>query len=60
MLTFFASQPLELLYISIVTLAGFRFGIELVPDPARRSELMDWLTHKVRPMLSNALEPGDY
>jgi toxin FitB len=49
-LAFIASQPLELLYISIVTLAEIRFGIELVPNPARRSELMDWLTHKVRPM----------
>lgn len=49
-LAFIASQPLELLYISIVTLAEIRFGIELVPDLARRSELMDWLTHKVRPM----------
>jgi predicted nucleic acid-binding protein len=48
--TFVASQPLELLCISIVTLAEIRFGIELVPDPARRSELLDWLTHKVRPM----------
>lgn len=50
MLAFVASQPLDLLYISVVTLAEIRFGIELVPDPARRSELMDWLTHKVRPM----------
>ena len=50
MLAFVASQPLELLYISTVTLAEIRFGIELVPDPARRSELIDWLTHKVRPM----------
>jgi predicted nucleic acid-binding protein len=49
-LAFVASQPLDLLYISIVTLAEIRFGIELVPNPARRSELMDWLTHKVRPM----------
>ena len=49
-LAFIASQPLELLYISIVTLAEIRFGIELVPNPARRSELMAWLTHKVRPM----------
>jgi predicted nucleic acid-binding protein len=56
-LTFIASQPLELLYISIVTLAEIRFGIELVPDLARRSELMDWLTHKVRPMFERrALE----
>lgn len=49
-LAFVASQPLELLYVSTVTLAEIRFGIELVPDPARRSELTDWLTHKVRPM----------
>jgi predicted nucleic acid-binding protein len=55
-IAFIASQPFELLYISscsifsVVTLADIRFGIELVPDPARRSELMDWLTHKVRPM----------
>lgn len=49
-LAFVASQPLDLLYISIVTLAEIRFGIELVPNPARRSELIDWLTHKVRPM----------
>lgn len=33
---FVASQPLELLHISIVTLAEIRFGIELVPNPARR------------------------
>lgn len=56
-LAFVASQPLELLYVSIVTLAEIRFGIELVPDPARRSELTDWLTHKVRPMFQRrALE----
>jgi predicted nucleic acid-binding protein len=49
-LAFVASQPLELLYVSTVTLAEIRFGIELVPDPGRRSELTDWLTNKVRPM----------
>lgn len=49
-LAFIASQPLDLLYVSVVTLAEIRFGIELVPELARRSELTDWLTHKVRPM----------
>ena len=49
-LAFVAVQPLELLYISTVTLAEIRFGIELLPDVARRSELNDWLAHKVRPM----------
>ena len=49
-LAFVAAQPLESLYISTVTLAEIRFGIELLPDVARRSELNDWLAHKVRPM----------
>jgi len=47
---FVRGQPLEALYISVVTLAEIRFGIELLPDAARRSELNDWLAHKVRPM----------
>jgi predicted nucleic acid-binding protein len=47
---FIASQPLDLLYISVVTLAEIRFGIELVSDAGRRAELNDWLTHRVRPL----------
>jgi len=54
---FIAAQPLELLYISTVTLAEIRFGIELLPDAARRSELNDWLTHKVRPMFEQRALP---
>ena len=42
--------PLDQLYVSAVTLAEIRFGIELVDEPNRRAELNDWLTHKVRPM----------
>jgi predicted nucleic acid-binding protein len=49
-LAFVAAQPLELLYISAVTLAEIRFGIEVLPEVARRSELNYWLAHKVRPM----------
>jgi predicted nucleic acid-binding protein len=47
---FFAGQPLEHLYVSTVTFAEIRFGIELLSEPNRRAELNDWLTHKVRPM----------
>lgn len=47
---FIAAQPLESLYVSTVTFAEIRFGIELLPDAGRRSELNDWLAHKVRPM----------
>jgi predicted nucleic acid-binding protein len=49
-LAFVAAQPLELLYVSAVTLAEIRFGIELMADAGRRAELHNWLTHKVRPM----------
>ena len=47
---FVASCPLDQLHISVVTLAEIRFGIELVAEPNRRSELNEWLKHKVRPM----------
>jgi predicted nucleic acid-binding protein len=49
-LAFIAAQPLDLLYISAVTLAEIRFGIELMSDANRRAELNEWLAHKVRPM----------
>ena len=49
-LAFVAAQPLELLYVSAVTFAEIRFGIELLTDAGRRAELNDWLAHKVRPM----------
>ena len=49
-LAFIAAQPLDLLYISSVTLAEIRFGIELISDASRRAELNDWLAHKMRPM----------
>jgi hypothetical protein len=54
---FIEAQSLELLYISSVTLAEIRFGIEVLPDAARRSELNDWLTHKVRPMFDQRVLP---
>lgn len=40
------------LYVSVVTLAEIRFGIESMDDPARRAEFSDWLAHQVRPMFS--------
>jgi hypothetical protein len=49
-MAFVAGCPLEQLFVSAVTLAEIRFGIERVGEPSRRAELNDWLTHKVRPM----------
>jgi hypothetical protein len=49
-LAFIAAQPLDLLYVSAVTLAEIRFGIERASGATRRAELHEWLAHKVRPM----------
>ena len=54
---FVAGQPLEELFVSTVTFAEIRYGIEMVSDPIRRAELNDWLVHRVRPMFDQrALE----
>ena len=52
---FIEAQPAELLYVSAVTFAEIRFGIEMVKDPGRRAELNDWLTHQVRPMFGRRM-----
>ncbi len=52
---FVADKPLDLLFISSVTLAEIRFGIELVADAGKRAELNDWLAHKVRPMFEQRI-----
>ena len=54
---FVAAQPLETLFISAVTLAEIRFGIEQVADASRREELHDWLQLKVRPMFEQRVLP---
>ena len=55
--TFIGDQQLERLYVSEVTFAEIRFGIELAPDPIRRAELNQWLTHTVRPMFEQRVLP---
>lgn len=54
---FVAVQPLESLFISTVTVAEIRFGIERVVDAHQRAELTGWLTHKVRPMFEQRILP---
>ena len=56
-LTFVAGHPLEDLFISTVTLAELRFGIELLSDGSRRGELNHWLTYKIRPMFDQRVLP---
>jgi predicted nucleic acid-binding protein len=46
---FVASKPLDLLFVSIVTFAEIRFGIERVSDATHRAELNEWLTVSATP-----------
>jgi toxin FitB len=56
-LTFIAAQNLETLYVSSITFAEIRFGIETVTDVQKREELSEWLTHRVRPMFEDRVLP---
>ena len=50
--SFIATQPLDRLFISTVTLAELRFGIERLTDHTRRADLHHWLTNQIRPMFN--------
>lgn len=56
-LRFIATSSLDDLFVSVVTFAEIRFGIESVPTASRRAELRDWLTHKLRPMFADRTLP---
>ncbi len=49
---FVASQPGDLLFTSDVTFAEVRFGIEQLTDPGRRSDVVHWLDHTLRPLFT--------
>ena len=54
---FYRTQPLDELYISVVTLAEIRFGIEVLENLTQRAELNDWLMLKLRPMFEGRILP---
>jgi toxin FitB len=57
-LAFIAGNPLDELYISAVTLAELRFGIELLREGStRRDELDNWLTGPIRPTFDRRVLP---
>jgi hypothetical protein len=41
-------QPMEVLYLSTVTIAEIRYGIEQLSDPSRQSILVLWLDEQLR------------
>lgn len=55
--SFIKTKSLDSLFVSAVTFAEIRFGIEMVAEPVRRAELTDWLAHRVRPMFEGRILP---
>ena len=49
-LAFFARHPIGDFFVSVVSIAEIRFGIEASPDAAKRIILSGWLDQQVRPM----------
>jgi predicted nucleic acid-binding protein len=50
-----AEEPPERLFLSVVTMAEIRFGIERQSDPSFRSELGTWLDTELRPWFQGRL-----
>ncbi|PSN14336.1 VapC toxin family PIN domain ribonuclease [filamentous cyanobacterium CCP5] len=48
-------HPPESFFLSTLTLAEIRFGIEQVDDVAFQQELTDWLGQRLRPWFSNRI-----
>lgn len=54
---FVSAQPVESIFVSVVTFAEIRFGIERVADASRRADLNDWLDQTLRPMFAQRILP---
>jgi hypothetical protein len=54
---FIEGRSLDSLFISEIAFAEIRFGIEKQSDPARRSEIVAWLTNELRPMFAQRTLP---
>ena len=53
------AQTADSLFLSSVTLAEIRYGVERQPDPVFRNELMRWLDHQLRPWFAGRILPVD-
>ncbi len=58
-LSFLQRGPLSEFFVSTMTLAEIRFGIENQADAYRKTLLTSWLAAKVRPMFHQRIIPVD-
>ena len=55
----FSQRPATTLYLSVLTLGEIRKGIEVLPDPARRLILLDWLETRLPTFFAGRILPID-
>jgi len=55
--SFVNDTPLESLFISVITLAEIRFGVEIAQNLERRAMIDDWLRNELRPLFENRVLP---
>ena len=53
------AQAADAFFLSTITIAEIRFGIERQTDPRFRRELEDWLSHRLRPWFAGRILPVD-
>jgi predicted nucleic acid-binding protein len=56
-IAFYDAQPLNGLYISVVSVAEIRFGIQRQQDVVRRAQLNEWLMLTLRPAFAGRILP---
>ena len=54
---FVAAQPLDSMFVSVVTFAELRFGIERLDDLDKRADLSLWLESRIRPKFQGRILP---
>lgn len=54
-INFIAAQPGESLFVTDVTLAEIRYGIEQLDDATRRTDLHLWLERNLRPLFAGRI-----
>lgn len=52
---FIATQPGETLFVTDITLAEIKYGIEQLADAARRTDLHLWLERSLRPLFAGRI-----
>lgn len=56
---FLKGVPLGQLYLSAISIGELEWGIETVPDAAKRAALRQWLTHSLLPDYARRILPID-